>query len=104
MFAKKLDIPVVVAGCVRKGKRYEAFIRPLSKKTSEYKDDFELTQELMSLTESLVREYPDQYLWLYKRFQNIPKEADEELIKLYPYYASVADERFYSKPLARKKH
>jgi KDO2-lipid IV(A) lauroyltransferase len=104
MFAKKLDIPVVVAGCIRKGRKYESFVKPLSKKASEYSDEQELTQELMNLTESLVREYPDQYLWLYKRFQNIPKEADEELIKKYPGYASVVNEKFYSKPLARKKN
>ena len=102
LFARKLNVPVIVGGCIRKGKKYESFLKPLPKTTGEYKDDAELIQALMKITEDLVREHPEQYLWLYKRFQNIPKDADEKLIKQYPYYATITTEKFYDKPSARK--
>jgi KDO2-lipid IV(A) lauroyltransferase len=96
-FARKLDVPVVVGGCIREGKRYKAFCKGLPKAPSEYKSEEEIIQELMKITEDFVRQYPDQYLWFYKRFQYIPKEADEELIKQFPSYSSIAPKRFYVK-------
>lgn len=100
---RKANVHMAVGGCIRKGRKYESYSEPLSKQPDEYEDDREIIQELMTITESYVRRYPEQYLWFYKRFQYIPREADEELIKKYPYYARVATERFYSKPVARKK-
>jgi KDO2-lipid IV(A) lauroyltransferase len=96
-FAKKFDVPVVVGGCIREGRRYKAFCKGLPKAPSEYESEEKIIQELMKITEEFVRQYPDQYLWFYKRFQYIPKDADEELIKRFPAYSSIAPERFYVK-------
>jgi KDO2-lipid IV(A) lauroyltransferase len=80
--------------------RYIALTETLSKKFEDYKDDHEFLQEFMDLTERYIRQYPEQYLWLYKRFQYIPKDVDEATRKRYPYYAKEPSESFYRK---RKK-
>ena len=51
----------------------------------------------MNLSMELIRQYPEQYLWLYRRFQNIPPDAPEELKKKYPPYASVPGAKFFSR-------
>ena len=80
--------------------RYIALTETLSKKFEDYKDDHEFLQEFMDLTERYIRQYPEQYLWLYKRFQYIPKDVDEATRKRYPYYAKEPSESFYRR---RKK-
>lgn len=95
LFAKKINVPLYVAGCWRVGRRYQFFVEPLPKPINEYSDDREIIQDLMKLNEELIRQKPDQYLWWYKRFQNIPKDADLELQKKYPFYSKVVTERFY---------
>ncbi|OGV36211.1 MAG: hypothetical protein A2020_12480 [Lentisphaerae bacterium GWF2_45_14] len=102
-FARKFNVPVCIGGCSRENGYYTSFVRYLSKPTSEYADDTEMTQELMKLTEELVRQHPEQYLWFYQRFRYIPKEAPESLIKRYPAYATVAPERFYRKDYSQSR-
>ena len=51
----------------------------------------------MKLSESFIRRYPEQYLWLYKRFQHIPPDCPEELRRRYPYYAKVPSPNFFRK-------
>lgn len=69
---------------------------PLSKPESEYSSR-EMIQELIYITEDYIRKYPEQYIWLYKRFVHIPRGLDEEKVKRYPYYARLTKESFYSK-------
>lgn len=97
MFAKKMNVPVGVGGCVRNGLKYEVIFESVHKKIEDYKDDTELIQDLLKITESYIRKYPEQYLWFYKRFQHIPRDASEDLARKYPYYASVPNEKFYRK-------
>lgn len=105
MFARKLQVPILIGECVRVGDKYHLNAWELSKDISEYESDEELTRELMEQTQTLIRRNPDQYLWLYKRFQNIPIDASEELAKRYPYYAFRTTKRFYDHraPKERKK-
>ncbi len=63
----------------------------------EYPDDRAVIQEMMKISESYIRRYPEQYLWLYKRFQHIPPDCPEELRKRYPYYAKVPSPNFFRK-------
>ena len=58
----------------------------LSKSEDEYETQ-EMIQELISITEDYIRKYPEQYIWLYKRFAHIPRGLDEEKVKCYPYYS-----------------
>ncbi|HCE43819.1 MAG TPA: hypothetical protein DET40_09755 [Lentisphaeria bacterium] len=96
MFARKLNTPVAVGGCIRKGNRYEMFAEELPKLPSEYMTDEDLIQDIMKITERLVRENPDQYLWLYKRWLYIPEAVTEEQRRSYPFYSVKTTPRFYS--------
>lgn len=102
MFARRQNIPVAVGGCIRKGRRYETFVVELPKLAGEYKDDRELIQDIMKITEDLIREYPDQYLWLYERWLYIPEDIEENRKKLYPYYSRTVTPRFYSNLAAKE--
>jgi lauroyl/myristoyl acyltransferase len=101
MFARKMNIPVYVAGCTRDGKSYRSFMEPLPKKASDYSGETELIQDIIKINEKLIRKHPEQYLWFYKRFQYIPADAPASTAVAYPYYSSRASKRFYSKPEAR---
>lgn len=97
LFARKMNIPLTITFCTRKNGFYELTFTELEKSPLDYASDEDLMQALMGKMEEHVRAYPDQYMWMYKRFQNIPREASPELIKKYPYYAKVAEEKFYFK-------
>ncbi len=75
--------------------RYEALTETLSKPFEEYADEREFLQEFMDITERYIRKFPEQYLWLYKRFQYIPEEVDEATRARYPYYAIKPGASFY---------
>lgn len=96
-FARKENRFIAVGATVRIGRKFRGILRTLPRPVSEYASDEELTQELMNISMGLIREYPEQYLWLYRRFQNIPPDAPEELKKKYPPYASVPGEKFFSR-------
>ena len=74
-----------------------AFTEYLSKDFSEYADDKEILQELMNTTERYIRQYPEQYLWFYKRFQYIPSDVSPDLRSRYPFYSKEPDAKFYRK-------
>ena len=96
-FARKDNRFIAVGATVRIGRRFRAILRTLPRSASDYASDEELTQELMDISMELIRQYPEQYLWLYRRFQNIPPDAPEELKKKYPPYASIPGEKFFSR-------
>ena len=96
-FARKDNLFIAIGAAVRIGKKFEGILRTLPRPVSEYSSDEELTQDLMDISMKLIREYPEQYLWLYRRFQNIPPDAPEELKKKYPPYASIPGEKFFSR-------
>ena len=77
--------------------RIHSFCEELPRPFEEYPDDRAVIQEVMKMSESFIRKYPEQYLWLYKRFQNIPPDCPEELRKRYPYYAKVPSPNFFRK-------
>ena len=71
--------------------------RLLSKPFEEYSSHTEILQELMDISEEVIRRYPEQYLWGYHRFQYIPKDVTPEQRRRYPWYAVEPGERFYRK-------
>lgn len=96
LFGRKFNVPIVVGGGVyNEDGNYEMFMEKISKTTDKYESDTELIQDIMTVTENIIRKYPEQYLWFYKRFQNIPRDADEEIREKYPYYATIAKNKFY---------
>ncbi len=101
-FGKKFDIAICVGGAVIKNGKYEFYVRELPKPSGEYTEPEEMIQDLLKLTEDLVREFPEQYLWMYKRFKFIPNDISEKMSERYPDYAKIANERFYDKVFARQ--
>ena len=55
-----------------------------------------MIQAITDITEEYIRMAPEQYLWLYKRFQYIPPDTPPEIRKRYPDYAVVPKASFYS--------
>ena len=77
--------------------RIHATVEELPRPFEEYADDRAVVQEIMNMSERYIRKNPEQYLWLYRRFQHIPPGAPEELRKRYPYYARVPGAKFFRK-------
>lgn len=70
----------------------------------EEQDEMKLTSRILNEIEKLVRLCPEQYLWMYKRFQYIPAEAEETLRQKYPPYATVAGPTFYDQRARRDRN
>ncbi len=75
--------------------RIHAFCEDLPRPFDSYPDDRAVIQDVMNMSESYIRRYPEQYLWLYKRFQYIPPDCPEELLQRYPYYAARPKPSFF---------
>ncbi len=94
--AMKKNAYIGVGSCIRKPDgRFHATMCKLPKKLSEYTSEEEITQDIMTISEDLIRMAPEQYLWLYKRFQYIPPDAPAEVRSRFPSYACVPTERFF---------
>ncbi|MEG2075557.1 MAG: lysophospholipid acyltransferase family protein [Victivallaceae bacterium] len=74
-----------------------AYMELLPKPFEDYASDEAVIQDVMNISERYIRRYPEQYLWLYKRFLYIPREISPELKSRYPYYAKVISDTFYTK-------
>lgn len=94
----KKNAYIGVGSCIRMPDgHFKATMDPLPKPASEYTSEEEVIQDIMTMTEKLIRMAPEQYLWLYKRFQYIPPDASAELRAKYPSYAKVVKSSFFSK-------
>ncbi|MBO4630743.1 MAG: lysophospholipid acyltransferase family protein [Lentisphaeria bacterium] len=81
----------------------KAYLRELPKPVSEYQSDEEMIQDITDITADYIRMAPEQYLWLYRRFQHIPPDTPEELRKRYPDYARVPKASFFSRSKIRQE-
>jgi lauroyl/myristoyl acyltransferase len=87
VLARRLRLPLLAAACVRQGDCYRLVIDEISADAREFADDQALLQELANANERLIRAYPEQYIWTYKRWRYVPSEAGGELASRYPFYA-----------------
>ena len=97
MLARKLGYEIVLLEYIRVGRKYTVSTKTLPKPIPEYESDQELIQDLMIATENIIKKYPEQYLWLYKRYLHIPETADEVTIDNFPFYAKKVTPLFYNK-------
>jgi len=97
MLARRLGYEIILSGCIRVGRKYTIFTETLPKSISAYESDQELIQDLMIATENIVYKYPEQYLWLYKRYLHIPETANKTMIGNFPFYAKKVTPHFYNK-------
>ena len=102
---KKIPCQIFFACSLReKSGKVVGRAQALDKSFEEYASHREILQELMEKSEKLIRENPEQYLWMYRRFQYIPEDATPEQISRYPRYAVRPGKAFYSKVERQKKH
>ncbi len=104
-YCRANNIPAVIlyGTSVRENNQIIAYTAELKKPFDEYADDREVIRELMQISEDFIRRYPEQYVWLYRRFRYIPTDADDKLSARYPYYAQRVDETFYNSALKRQQ-
>lgn len=93
MLARRLKLPILVVACVRgPDGRLQLISEALPRDIATYPDDAGLTQDILKATEALVRRYPEQYIWLYRRWRRIPANAPAALAAQFPYYAETRPE------------
>ena len=86
--AMRSGLGVMVFGCIRKPDgTYLTEAYPLDKPAAECADEQELTCLIHRAYERLISRHPEQYLWSYRRWRTIPKDADAATAAKYPYYA-----------------
>ena len=74
--AVKTGAPLFLAGVARVGDRYEGELVRVEVDRSGALDDvvYRLTAAFTAELEKLVRVYPDQYLWLHRRWKTPPPQ------------------------------
>ena len=87
--ARRMACKVLVVACVRNVKRgrFTLAVLELPKPAAAYESDEEMTQALVAANEELIRKYPTQYAWLYRRWRYVPDSAPTQVRERYPYYA-----------------
>lgn len=100
--ANGIPAVLIYGASVRENGRIIPYIEELPKPFEEYGSDREVIGEVMRMTEKFIRRFPDQYVWYYKRFNYIPREADDALRKRYPWYSIPAAPTFYRKVRTRR--
>jgi len=99
---KGIPTVIVFAAAIREADgRIFVYNEYLPKPFEEYEDDRAVIQELMGISERYIRKYPEQYLWFYHRFQNIPETASPEVRAKFPPYAKTVPPTFYRKVRAK---
>ena len=93
VLARRLRLPIVAAACVRQGERYRMVTEVVSRDAREFANERDLLQELAHANERLIRAYPEQYIWTYKRWRYLPPLADAALRARYPFYARPYEDR-----------
>jgi KDO2-lipid IV(A) lauroyltransferase len=73
----KTDSPIIPMAIVRLNRnRYKIFVKPevkLSFSDDREKDITDVTQRCTQVLESIIREYPDQWLWMHDRWKSKPE-------------------------------
>jgi Kdo2-lipid IVA lauroyltransferase/acyltransferase len=96
MFALRTNAPVTLGCCVRNPQgQLEMRVYPLPKLPRDYGEELALTTAINEVTEAMIREHPDQYLWIYKRWRYMPDDQPE-LKDKYPFYSKVFVDRRHS--------
>ncbi len=85
--ARKVGARAVTAACVRENGQLRVCAARLPRPVSAYADDVALTQAMLSANEELIRRYPEQYAWTYKRWRYIPAGVHDDVRSRFPDYA-----------------
>ena len=72
----KTGAAFVPMACVRNGKRYKIIIKPevtIDRSDNLDDDTYKITKECTAVLENVVRDYPDQWVWLHNRWHTRPE-------------------------------
>lgn len=71
VLALRTGAPILPAFCVRVGVgRYRAIVRPTLEIDRQAKDPVAIMAQFNEVLESVIRDYPDQYLWMHDRWKS----------------------------------
>jgi KDO2-lipid IV(A) lauroyltransferase len=80
VFSLKMGSPLVAVFSVRRPDgSYDAYVEEVpSEDLKEYNDEnvTELTRRHVKITEDFIRRFPDQWMWMHKRWKHVPPESD----------------------------
>ena len=86
IIARRCHLPVLSGACIRQPDgRFKLLGKPVAMPDTD--DPQRLTQAILAANEELIRTYPEQYTWLYKRWSCKPADTPPELAPRFPYYA-----------------
>lgn len=90
--ARKFDAHFLFINAERTKNGFEFTIHELDKRPSEYETEMDFNQAVMSRIEELVRQKPEQWVWMYERWNKIPMDR-LELKEKYPFYSKIEADR-----------
>ena len=86
--ARRENTMIATAACCKNADgEFEMIYQRLPKSANQYQSDWELTADLVAANEKLIRQFPEQYLWIYRRWRYLPSNLSEEQKKRFPFYA-----------------
>jgi len=87
--ARRENTSIAAAACCKTPDgEFELIYQLLPKNSDQYQSDWELTSDLVAANEKLIRQYPEQYLWMYQRWRYLPNNLTDEQKSRFPFYAS----------------
>ncbi|NLF93223.1 MAG: hypothetical protein GX564_04985 [Oligosphaeraceae bacterium] len=86
--ALQLHVPVLAGACIKQDDgNFALLLQPLPKPAWEYSDVNTLTEAILEANAQLIRQHPEQYLWIYRRWRYLPANLTPELRQRFPFYA-----------------
>ena len=90
ILAIRSKVPVITATTIRKEDgTFKLIVRGVPMPEGELNNE-NVTQAIMKANEELIRQYPEQYNWFYKRWNFLPPDTEENMkaaLAHFPYYA-----------------
>ena len=85
--ARRTGANIVLGYCVAEQLRYTVGVIPVLKvEELQAISDEEATQLMMNAVARVIRDHPDQWVWMYKRWRRIPPALDDD--SQFPFYAN----------------
>ena len=85
--ARRLHLPITVCASIRQPDGHFACVAIHLPPPAPDDSDESLSQRIADAFETLVRDHPEQYVWLYKRWRYLPQNLPEHLAARFPAYA-----------------
>ena len=85
--AQRRKVALASSACIRNPNgKFRIIVRPIREPAPD-ESLKEVTQRIIAANEELIREWPEQYTWLYKRWFYTPLDLEPERVAKLPFYA-----------------